>query len=258
MATTYLHQIIALTQGADGDAKRQTGEIQRILAVGGDQNPLTGLTRSHEPRTEADVQQPTQTRLVQITTADLLAHASKSLARLFDLQYTREYANTQARGTVTLDGETFLEDVPAGYLLYLENQLGALISGIIDKLQALDPAEDWHDSATDPGLGRGVWAAAPRETLSTTKKWQVQKLAPATKEHAEQVRPYETDVVTGTWTVTKRSGQLPLAVIQDVRERATRLRDAVRLAREQANRAETEDKQAGDKVLRHVFGDLIA
>jgi hypothetical protein len=256
--TTYLHQVIALAQGADADAKRQAGELQRVLAVGGEQNPLTGMTRSHEPRTEQDIRQPSQTRLVQVTTAGLISYAAAALTRLLDLQYTREYANTQARGTVILDGQSFLEDVPSGYLLYLESQLTALVTGVIDRLQALDPAEDWHDSAADPGLGRGIWAASPRETLSTKKAWQVLQLAPATREHPEQVKAYETDVVTGTWTLVKTSGQLPLSAIQGIRERAVRLRDAVRLAREQANRQETEDREAGDKVLRHVFGDLIA
>jgi hypothetical protein len=254
---TYLHQILAVERTAETDAGRQLGEVVRLLGIGGDQNPLTGLTRTHEPKSDEFDKQPDQRRRVQVTTADLIAAVVESQTGYWDLSYTREVANTQAAATVMLDGEPLLENVPAGYLLFLENRLTALITGLIDKLQALDPAKEWRDHTQVPGLKRGEYAAEPMQRLSTTKAWRVLQLAPATKEHAEQTRPYEADVVTGLLTFTDYSGQLPAARIQEIRGRATKILNAVRYARQQANMLEIQQQRAGAVILGAVFGDLL-
>lgn len=253
---TYLHQIIAVQRGADAEAKRRLEELRRVLGIGGDQDPITGLTRTHEPISVDEIKLPDERRLVQFTVPWLLGSITGPMTRQFDLDFTREYANCAARASVIIDGETILEDVPTGFLLFLENQLQSLITGVIDKIPVLDPAEEWHDASTDPSLPHGVYASTPRQRHSTGRRRQVQKLAPATKEHPEQVLPYESDVVTGTWTHVKFSGQLPATVVQDLRERATRAMLAVRYAREQANRLEVTDRTAGREILGYVFGDL--
>jgi len=63
---TYLHRIVAVRLGVEAGTKTALDEVKRILAVGGDQDPLTGLIRTHEPRDD-DVKQPDQCRRVQIT-----------------------------------------------------------------------------------------------------------------------------------------------------------------------------------------------
>jgi len=64
---TYLQQIVAVQRGVEADTKTALDEVKRILAVGGDQDPLTGPIRIHEPRGDDDVKQPDQRRRVQIT-----------------------------------------------------------------------------------------------------------------------------------------------------------------------------------------------
>ena len=253
----YLHQVIAVERGVEADSKRSIAEIQRVLSVGGDGDPLTGLNRTHRPRGEDDPQLPAETRKVQFTVADLLASAQKALTRLYDLKLTREAGNAAARADVIVDGEVLLADVPLGYLLFLEGRIAELISGLADKLPVLDPAEDWHDSRTDASLPRGVWASAPRETTSKTRKVQVQVLYDATPEHPAQVRPYETDLVTGYWTLIKFSGQLPARTVQEIRERAVKVLEAVRSARELANTLEVANREAGQVILGHIFGDAV-
>lgn len=259
---TYLHQVIAVERSAEADAKRALGEAARILAVGGDSDPLTGLSRTHR---SLDPEQhpvlPPENRKVQAVTADLLASVQKAQARIFDVKLTRETGNAAARADVVVDGETILADVPPAYLLFLESRLAELIPGLIDKLPSLDPAEEWHDHTVDPVLRRGVWASAARETKSTTKLPQVQVLSPAQviDGHAfePKVQSYTTDQVTGYWTLVRYSGQLPAYVIQEIRERAVKLLEAVRVARERANTIEVENRKAGQVILGYVFGDAV-
>jgi hypothetical protein len=253
--TMYLHQVIAVQRGAEAQAKADLAEVQRLLAASGDQNPLTGLTRTHTPLTDADIELPAQRRLVQMTTAALATRVADSQARVLNVQLTRMTGNTLAMGTVVLDGVTILRDVPAMFLLFLEEQLRTLITGLLDRLQVLDPAKEWR---RDPSLGHGIRASASWQQQSTLKRLVCHVGVQPTEHQPAVVQWRDEDVVTGTLTFTNYSGQLPLEEVQDIRRRATRLLEAVQSAREEANRLEVTQQDVGAAVFQYVFGDLIS
>lgn len=248
---TALHQIIAVESGVTADTDRHLAEVRRVLAIGGDNDPLTGISKTYESnRGEEGDRLPAQNRRVQFTVAELLGHAQAHLTRLFDLKLTREFGNCSARGDIVLpDGTTLLSDVPAGYMLFLERQLAELIK-LIEQLPQLNPALDWSDE----GMPAGQWKTAPKKTVRTTKVPQVQVMYEATEHHPAQVRPYDTDIIEGYWTEVKFSGQLPAREIQAMRDRATALLHAVKYAREQANTLTVTNRQAGAALLGYVFG----
>lgn len=262
---TYLHQIIAVDRSVEEDAKRVLAEAGRIFTVGGKQDPLTGLLRTYKSNdTEKWPEAPAESRRVQFTTADLLAGVQTALTRLYDIKLTREAGNAAARANVTVDGEDLLEDMPVGFLMALEGQLATLIKDVIDKLPVRDPAEEWHGQETDENLPRGWFATAPRETPTTTRAPQVQILWEPNPEQIAagytqpaQVRPYETDVITGKKTLIQYSGQLSRRDVQELRDRASRVLTAVRYAREKANMLEVTDQPAGAKILGYILGDLV-
>lgn len=255
-----LHQIIPVERGVVAESARQLSEVQRILAIGGDRDPLTGIVRTYRPRDEGGVQLPDESRKVQITVPELLATVRGTLVRLFDLKFTREFANCSARANVAVAGETLLTDVPAGYLLFLENQLSDLITKLIDRLPVLDAAEEWN--GTDPALAAGVWASAPRETTRSEQVPRVQVLSPNQvidgKAFEGKFQPYMTQEVVGYWTQVKQSGQLPPRAVQAIRARAVALLEAVKVAREAANSLEIIDREAGNAVLGYVFGEVLS
>lgn len=250
---TALHQIIAVERGVTQDADKHLADVKRVFSIGGDNDPLTGISRTYESRQgdEGD-QLPEQARRVQFTVTELLGHARTHLTRLFDLKFTREFANCSARADIVVKGRTLVKDVPAGYLLFLEGQLAQLIQ-LIERLPALNPAEHWTNE--DPALPEGVWKSAAKKTERTRKVPQVQVLHEGNEHHAPQVRAYETDVIEGYWTTVKFSGQLPAREIQAMRARATELLYAVKYAREQANTLQVTDRKAGDTLLGYVLGD---
>jgi len=250
---TKLHQIIAIERGVVADAERDLGKIRQVIAVGGDRDPLTGLSRTYESRRgEEGDQLPAEYRKVQITVPELVEMAGQKLTRMFDIKFTREFANTQARGTVTVDGQALLEDVPAGYLLFLETQITALITQLIDKLPVLPPAEDWSDE--DPALPDGVWASAPRKSERTRKVPKYQVMVDPTPEHRAEIRQWDADEIEGYWTMVRYSGQLPEKQVQAMRARAVKLLEAVKFAREAANEMDVTDREAGAAVLGYVLG----
>jgi hypothetical protein len=64
-------------------------------------------------------------------------------------------------------------------------------------------------------------------------------------------------VTTGRWRQVKFSGQLPMRAREDLRDRAVKILEAIREAREQANTLQVDDRQAGDIVLGYILGDLV-
>jgi hypothetical protein len=251
---TYLHQLIAVQRGVDEEVAKTLGAVKHLLAVGGDQDPLTGLSRVYKARSDDPAEElPAQSRKVQITAAELVSRAVTALDRLLNLKFTREEGNCNARADVVVDGTTLLTGVPVGYLMFLEAQVGQFI-GLIDQIPTLNPADEWTDTA--PGLREGVWASAPRQTTVSKRLPQVQVLSPAQvidgQKFDPQVRPYETEVNVGWWTTVKYSGQLDPKVQQDMRARAVKVQDAVRKAREAANRLEVTDRTA-TPLLSYIF-----
>jgi hypothetical protein len=252
---TYQHQIVAIRQGLEADRNRELTALQGILSVGGDKNPLTGLSRTHTPHTDQDAQ-PDERRLVQVTIAGLLRRWADAEAALLDVQYTREVGNTRATAAaVTVDGREILPAVPVGILLFIEDELKTMLGAVIGRLQARDPAEEWQpDESNLPG----VWRSAPRETLSTTKRVvPTPAWPPAADVPTPPVEWRDTDVVTGRWAWVKFSGQLSIHEIYEIHNRCSALLAAVRAAREEANRIEVEQQHAGQGILSYVFGDLL-
>lgn len=256
--TTYLHQIIAVRPGVESAAQTALDQAKTVLAVGGDRSPLTGLIRTHVAKSQEFDEQPEQRRRVQLTTAGLLDHVAGAQGALIDWQLTRETGNAAARANVVVDGDIVLADAPAGFLLFLEARLDLLSKQLVAALQALDPAEDWHDGAADPALERGVYRATPRSQLSTLKKLVAHVGVDPTEFQPAQIQWRDEDVVSGTLTYTKFSGQLPAARIEEIHARLTKLVTAVRTAREEANRLEVQPVNgAGRNLLGYVFGDLL-
>lgn len=252
---TKLHQIIAIERGVVADTEKKTGEIRAVLAIGGERDPLTGLSRTYESRRGPEGDQlPSQLRKVQLTAPDLLGLARDQLTRLFDLKFTREFANCSARADVVVDGRPLVTDVPAGYLLFLETQLTWLIANVIDRLPVLDPAEDWTGSDTDPALATGVWKSAARTQERTRKvpRWEV--MVDPTPEHRAEIKQWDSDEIEGYWTTIRFSGQLPQSAVQEMRARAVTVLEAVRYAREQANELAVTDREAGAAILGHILG----
>ncbi len=258
-ADVFLHQAIAIQRGVDEECAKVLGMVKHMLSIGGDADPLTGISRTYAPAEEGGEELPPQSRRVQVTAAELLGQVSVALEKMFTLKLTREEGNTEARADVKVDDQLLLADCPVGALMYMEAQVGQII-GLIDQIPVLNPAEEWSDAA--PGLRDGVWASAARKTAVPRRIPQVQILSPAQvidgQAFQPQVRAYETEKTVGWWTTVKYSGQMEAKVAQDMRARAVKVQEAVRKAREQANRLEVNDRRTAGPLLSYIFGSPAA
>ncbi|HEX2314234.1 MAG TPA: hypothetical protein VHJ17_10885 [Thermomonospora sp.] len=239
-----LNQIIAVEKGVKSKSAQELAHAHQTLQK---QPPLSGISRTYQPKDEEGEQFPPESTKVQVKAEDTLRRVGESLSRLFDVTATKDWANCTARADVTVDGRTLLRDVPVTYLLFLEKQLKEL-QGFVQRLPVLDAAESWtYDASTD------VWRTEPVRTVKTKKVPRNHVKAEATDKHPAQVEVYYEDIPVGYWTTVRFSGALPARRVNDLLDRLDRLQTAVKFAREEANGAEVTDRHVGEAVFGYLF-----
>lgn len=209
---------------------------------------LDGFSRTYRPFVDTEEERlPPETKNIQLKATDAIAHTMKVLTEAFDIEATLNWGNCAAKADVVVDGKVLIKDAPVTYLLYLGHQLDDLAT-FIDKLPTLDPAETWKWDEN-----QACYATEPTELARTKKVPTVITKAQATKEHPAQTEVFMEDKQIGRYTTTKRSGALPVARVNELRDRVQKLRDAVKTAREAANSIEVEKIQVGAAVLNFLF-----
>lgn len=209
---------------------------------------FAGITRTYQPVDDAGERLPPESKLVQRRVTDLLVELRRLESARLDAVATKEWGNTKARGTVTVDGVDVLKDVPVGYLLFLEKRLEDLLT-FFKGLPTLDPNELWEEDRSD-----GLYRSLPAETLKTKKVPRSHILVAATEHHPAQAETYHDDVTIGTWTRVLRSGAVPAVVVDDLARKAVKLRDAVVSAREAANTIDVEEQKVASAIFDFLLG----
>ncbi len=242
-----LNQVNAIVTARKGDAEKQITELYKLIQK---ESLFGGRERTYRPLDEVNGQKlPPESQRVQQRVDDLIRQAREKWAELWNLVYTQDTGNQQAKADIVVDGRTILPNVPVTSLLFLDKQVNDLET-FISKLPTPDPAEEWtHDPNT--GLLRG----RATESVRTSKEPTVIVKYDATKEHPAQTELFTKDVPVGTWTQILYSGSLPADRKNAILARVRKLHDAIKVAKEQANLLEVERLKVGEPLLGFVFGD---
>lgn len=235
-----MHQLLAVAKTRRKNANDDVNGAYHIIQKHG---LFNGMSRTYEPEEDGGIRLPDESQKVQTTVSRNVATLAKALAGLFDTQLAIDTTNTFARADVIVDGVTLASRVPATHLLFLEKQLNDLYT-VLSKLPTLDPTTSWQfDTVAE------LWKTPPVATSRIEKKVEPVVVVPPTDKHPAQVRDKETLVVVGTWTNTKLSGAVPEQDKRALLERVSKVQQAVKSAREQANSVEVEEPQPGTSTL---------
>ena len=247
---SLLCQIIAVEPSVKSTTYSTVTKLHHDTQRTQSNGPLAGIARTYTPLIAPEnggEELPGESTKVQLKIDDILSQIAAAQTRCFDLVATKDWANTEAKGTVSVDGTVLLADVPVTYLLFLEKQLRD-VRTIVEKLPTLDLAESWRYDAN-----RGCWATEPVKTARTKKVPQNHVLAAATDKHPAQVHMFSTDEIVGYWETVKFSGALPADRVNLLLERVEKLQRAVTFAREQANSRQVEDRKVGGVLFDYLF-----
>jgi hypothetical protein len=249
---TRLNQLIAVMKGVKSAADRTFTDLHRITDKG---VPLSGISKTYEPKDAEGDALPAESTLVQVRTEDVIADAVAALTRLFDVTGALDSTNTVARADVVLPAwadssrKVVVRDVPVTTLLFLEKQVIGLHT-FVAELPVLDPAFAWsYDDA------RNCYATPPVLSTRTRKVPKAFELAPATDKHPAQVEKVHEDVLEGTWTTVRYSGAMPAKRKAVLLARVAALAEAVKFAREAANMTPVVDVDLGGPIFGYLFGE---
>ena len=239
-----LNQVIALVQGKKSKAQKLLTTVHH----GWHKDRITGITRIYQPIDEEGQVFPPESRIVQLRVSDALQTVQKELYDFLNIVATQEYANTEAKANVEVGDKILLDDVPVSVLLFLEKQLIDLRT-LATNLPTLPTDCVWTLDEN-----KNCYVTNPEQTVKTQKKVEVIVKYDATKEHPAQTDLITVDKMVGNWTTIHLSGALPEKERDAIVERIEKLQDAVKIAREQANSLEVNQKTGfGKVVLDYIF-----
>lgn len=242
---TELHQLLAIEKGVKTAAERDLSELYKQIQK---EAVFEGRCASYRPYDENGEKQPEKLQLVQFTGERALEGVRNSLQRLLDVTATKDKTNSITSATVTVDGKTVMQDVPVSTLITMEKHLNDLET-FVRKLPTLPLDRRW---AYDPNQGQ--FTTEPTTTYTTKKVSKVLLKAPSTEHHPAQTEVVQDDVQVGEWTTTLQHGGLPADRKLQVLGRVQRLKEAVKFARESANRVKVLDTKVGGPIFDYLFG----
>jgi hypothetical protein len=244
MSHSRLSHIVAVEKSVKGNAAATLTTAHHQLQ----RNELTkGITRVYRPLNENDHVLPSEATRVQISAETVIEGIQKDLVRLFDVTVTKDQGNLVAHADVVIDGQVLVSQATVPTLLFLEKQLVDLTT-FIKKLPVLDPSEHWvKDDNT------GHYKTQVVENFRTNKVYRNHVKAEATDKHPAQVEVYQADEPVGVWSTVKFSGALQASRVKELTDRVVKLQEAVKVAREEANATEVENKTMGEAVLGWLF-----
>lgn len=240
-----LSHVVAVSKGVKATSAALLTQAHQNAQKG---DSLKGLNRTYQPIADGEIPKPPESTLVRYTAKQIVDEVQAGLVRLFDVTATQDYGNSVAFADVKVDGVVLVQAAPVSYLLFLEKQLVDLAT-FIRKLPVLDPAEAWEYDANT-----GHFRTPPVQTVSNKKVYRNHVKAAATERHAEQVEVYTEDVAVGHWSLVKFSGAFPATRVKELTERVTKLQEAVKVAREEANATDVADQRVGETLLGWLFG----
>jgi hypothetical protein len=191
------------------------------------------------------------------TVFEKLRYLIRSNARAHDITLSKEATNQKAMADIEIDGKTIASNVPATFLLGLENKLAELRK-VYEAMPTLAPGPEW---LLDPTLrsGGGVYRSVhPDQRFRTRKSVRPIILVPATQHHPAQVTTVNEDPAVAKVTVQTWSGMISSAQKSDLLGRVDQLRQAVKRARQRANNVEVDNRKIGEAMFEFIHNGIVS
>lgn len=207
---------------------------------------VNGTLRVYAPKDDAGERLPPESKRVTLRVGDALQAANETLRALTNLTALRDATNMTAKADIVVDERVIARDVPAVHLLFLEKRISSIIE-FFSKLPVLSAEKLWTlNEAT------GLFETAPESSMRTRKVESFPVVVPATDKHPAQIQKVTVDETVGTWSTTQLSGATTSDRKAQLLARAEKMLAAVKVAREEANRAPVVDLATGN-VIDYLF-----
>lgn len=207
-----------------------TGFNRKLITF--DENDQTDFPEEHQALTE--------------TVENKLKYAASFITRFLDVSFQKESTNQLAKADIIVDGTAIATDVPATFLLGLEQKLKD-IRNMYAAIPTLQVGVEWENDET---IGKGIYRMIhPEEKLRTELKFKSQVLYEATDKHPAQIEKWQEQVPTGKYIRNIWSGMMTSAAKHEYLAKIDRLISAVKAARQRANSQEVVTSKIGKALI---------
>lgn len=243
-----LASVVAIEKGVKQRANKNLGDAHKTLQK---VDLFKGMFREYAPIDDEDTDKlPSETKPIIARVDELMAGVADEFAQLWNVTATKDMGNTAATADVVVDDQVLIAAAPVPYLLFMEKQLRDVVA-IISDIPVLDANEEWSiDTNTN------LWKSKPLETMRTKKVPKSHVLYEATTEHPAQVQVFTEDINVGRWTRVASSSAIPPTIKKDLVDRAEKVLDAIKSAREEANAKEIPQQKVAAPVLNWILQPL--
>lgn len=246
MAALRLHQVVALQKDAKSHGEGTLTVGYHTLKR---REPMVGLLKTYEPVDADGEKLPSEGVRLQTRVEKILADMIGPIARQLDLTATVAAGNQIAVADVVVDGVTVISNAPVSFLMELEKKLvGANgIASVIADIPTLDPsiAWTWNESIE-------AYQSDPTQKTRSKEVSFPMEVAPATQHHKAQVEVLKESRVVGVYTTVLYSGAVDGKRKRELAERVRKLAAAVKIAREEANSVQVEDREVGAAIFKYL------
>lgn len=184
------------------------------------------------------------------TVHDKIGYTFNQVGRHYDVLLQLEEANSRAKADLVVDGQLIAKDLPATFLLGMENRLKAL-RDVLFAIPTIEPSITWSD---DEVSGVGVYRSAPLVSFKTEKVLKSKVLYEATKEHPAQIEKWTEDTAVAKIETVHKSGMLSPLDKSAMLGRMDKMITAVKLARQKANSVEVNNIHVSQDLFKYILG----
>lgn len=166
-----------------------------------------------------------------------------------DLLMQKEFTNKKAIADLVIDDEVIAKDLPATFLLTLEQKFTKL-RGLYEAIPTLAPSIEWEIDSTK---GADIYKSKTSEIRRKTEKSIKHKvLYEATDKHPAQISEWNEDRHIGDFETKRWSGMLSPAEKSNLLAKLDTLIMSAKKARMKANSADSVDIAIGKKIFNYL------
>lgn len=247
-----LHEILAVEADLRQTAIKVTDECLRTF-----KDKATHFMKHHRRLKmfeQDNVEHVEENKEMVTTVADKLSYVEDHIIRYYDAVLQKELTNQQATADIKLpDGAVIAQDVPATFLLGLEEKLKR-VRAIYEAIPTLQPGKKWEP---DTDIGEHVFKNAfPEEKMKTKKVFAHQILVEPTDKHPAQIEKWEETKDVGKYILNEWSSMLTPARKSILLGRLDTLIQAIKKARQRANTTELVQRNIGSELFGWIHREV--
>ena len=256
---SMLHEILAVEADRSGMANRIIPETIHTFKdkAAHFQSAARTLKLFEDKGDQTTASEQAEAQFVEMVTtvAEKLKYTLGQIGQYYDVVLQKEATNQHAKADIVLpNGQVFLANVPATFLLGLETKLKTLRT-VYEAIPTLAPGIKWE---LDPAAGPNVWRQVePEVRAKTAKEIKHKVLVQASDKFPAQIEKWEETTNVGVFTKQSWSSCMTTTDKSVLLGRIDDLIQATKQARQRANTATVVNTRISDVLSSYLHTGII-